>query len=94
MVAVIEIDGNSNEDAWAQGTWRGKTQACKAAGITDLREVDNTPMEWLSHGRLVVTGPNGQRYAAQLKRLPASPISTNLPGRTLTPDHPDWPYRS
>lgn len=91
LVAIVELDGNSNEDAWAQGSWHAKIEACKAAGITDLRDVNETPVEWLTPARLVVAGAGGQRFEARLVRQGRSSSPTSLPGRTLRPGDPDWP---
>ncbi len=94
LVAIVELDGNSNEDAWAQGSWHAKIEACKAAGITDHGDIDKTPVEWIEGRRLVVAGATGQRFEARLVTRGSSSVPTNLPLRTLRPGDPDWPFQT
>lgn len=94
LVAIVELDGNSNEDAWAQGSWHAKIEACKAAGITDLRDVSKTPVERIVGKGLVVAGADGQRFEARLVTRGSSSTPTNLPLRTLRPGDPDWPAQT
>lgn len=94
LVAIVELDGNSNEDAWAQGAWHAKIEACKAAGITDLGDVDKTPVERINGRGLVVANAAGGRFEARLVTRGSSSVPTNLPLRTLRPGDPDWPFQT
>ncbi|MFD4406445.1 hypothetical protein ACFWPH_27155 [Nocardia sp. NPDC058499] len=92
LVAIIELDANSNEDAWTQANWIGKLEACKAAGITDRREVERTPVSWARGGYgLTVTGPDGRAYKSRIVTREMGGPPTNIPLRTLRPGDGDWP---
>ncbi|WP_433657893.1 hypothetical protein ACQPW1_39305 [Nocardia sp. CA-128927] len=94
LVAIIELDANSNEDAWTQANWIGKLAIYKAAGVTDQSAVEKAPVTWISGGRgLAVTAADGRTYKAEIVTRETGGPATSIPRRVLYPGDPDWPSR-
>jgi hypothetical protein len=95
LVAIVELDGNSNEDAFVYADWWAKLEVCKAVGIDDPLEAERTQTTRLGRpsyprGHSLV-GADGRTYMAVIRGSDFSGPPTNTPRRTLRPGDADWP---
>ena len=95
LVAIIELDDNSNEDAFIYADWWAKLEVCKAVGIEDPMEAKQTQTTQLGRpayprGHSIV-GADGHTYMAVIRGSGVSGPPTNTPRRTRRPGDSDWP---
>jgi hypothetical protein len=91
LVSIVELSGNSNEDAYGYANYWAKLDICAAAGIPE-REAERLSAQFdHSRQRFTYTAEDGTVYAAELRTVGNGGPPTGLPLRRRRPGDSDWP---
>lgn len=89
LVSIIELSGNSNEDAYAYANYWSKLDICAAAGIPES-EAEHLPVQH-TYGRIRYTAEDGTVYVAEHRHVGGGGPPTNIPLRHRRTSDEDWP---